>query len=190
MKSTLRRLGLVAGMVLPLTLGAAASGLAQPRPNERMGPPPGAEHWRGPPERHMAGLEHLGVLLQLRPDQQPALQNLLSTLRAQPRGMRAGMGPGAGSAGLTTPQRLDRMMAGLDAARSHLAQVADATKRFYAQLTPSQQRAFDALTAMMFSHGAMMGGHMMMMHEHMMGGRMMGGEMRGGAMGTDGRPPG
>ncbi len=46
---------------------------------------------------------------------------------------------------LTTPERIDRMRA-LRAARSaEMDSRADATKTFYAALTPSQQKAFDAL---------------------------------------------
>jgi hypothetical protein len=46
---------------------------------------------------------------------------------------------------LSTPQRLDRMQARSAERQARLAQRAEAIKRFYAQLTPAQQRAFDAL---------------------------------------------
>ena len=42
---------------------------------------------------------------------------------------------------LTTPQRLDKMLAHLDEMRSHMVARVDATKQFYAQLSPSQQKA-------------------------------------------------
>jgi periplasmic protein CpxP/Spy len=60
---------------------------------------------------------------------------------------------------LTTPERIDRMRAMRD---QHLAQMdkrAEATKAFYASLTPEQKKTFDAATA----HG-MHGGRRH--HEH------------------------
>lgn len=68
----------------------------------------------------------------------------------------------AEEAALTTPQKLDRMvkhMAEESAKRqSELQSHVDAVKRFYAALTPSQQKAFDAL------HGPGMGPGMGGMH--------------------------
>ena len=74
--------------------------------------------------------------------------------------------------GLTAPQRADRMIAHFDEMRTRLVAHAQALKTFYAQLTPSQQRAFDAVLSARS-------------HEHMtMGGRMMGGgRMHGGPPG-------
>jgi hypothetical protein len=46
---------------------------------------------------------------------------------------------------LPTPQRLDRMQARMNERQAAFARRSDAVKRFYAQLTPAQQRAFDAL---------------------------------------------
>ena len=46
---------------------------------------------------------------------------------------------------MTTPQRLDAMAAHMAQRQQAFAARAEATKRFYAQLTPSQQKAFDAL---------------------------------------------
>jgi hypothetical protein len=54
---------------------------------------------------------------------------------------------------LTTPQRLDRMQARMAERQARVAQHADAVKRFYAQLSPSQQRAFDALHQGRGGHG-------------------------------------
>ena len=45
---------------------------------------------------------------------------------------------------LTTPQRLDKMMALSEARRDTMAKRAAAVKAFYAQLTPEQQKVFDA----------------------------------------------
>lgn len=45
---------------------------------------------------------------------------------------------------LNTPQRLDRMQAMSEVRRARMAQRAEATKAFYAQLTAEQQSVFDA----------------------------------------------
>jgi len=45
---------------------------------------------------------------------------------------------------LTTPQRIDRMQARQAERSAHFAQRAEATKTFYAVLTPEQQKTFDA----------------------------------------------
>jgi protein CpxP len=59
---------------------------------------------------------------------------------------------------LSTPQRIDRMRA-LRAARSaEMDRRGEATKAFYAALTPAQQKSFDALTASRGWGGHRMGG--------------------------------
>jgi hypothetical protein len=67
----------------------------------------------------------------------------------------------AEEAALTTPQKLDRMVKHMaEESAKHQAELqahVDSVKRFYAALTPSQQKAFDAL-----HQGGMGGG----MHEH------------------------
>jgi hypothetical protein len=89
--------------------------------------------------------------LQLQPNQQGALDAWLAALRpsqgdgGKPRG-------GEAAQAQTTPQRLDDMLAHVDRMRARLAQTADATKRFYAQLSPAQQKAFDAVSPMMMRH--------------------------------------
>ena len=49
---------------------------------------------------------------------------------------------------LTTPERLDRMKARLADRQVQFARRADATMRFYSQLSPSQKKAFDAMRPM------------------------------------------
>lgn len=136
--------------------------------------------------------KHLREVLQLTPQQEPALQAFLGSMHppAPPPGrdehrMRFEIARGpdgkvdtakvkaeaekwraeiehkhAEEAALTTPQRLDRMVEHMaeESARhqSELRSHVDAVKRFYAALSPSQQKAFDAL------HHEGMGG--MMMH--------------------------
>ena len=45
---------------------------------------------------------------------------------------------------LSTPERIDRMQARSDMRRAKMAERAEAIKAFYAQLTPEQQKVFDA----------------------------------------------
>jgi len=47
-------------------------------------------------------------------------------------------------AGLSTPERIDRMQARADMRRAKMAERAEAVKAFYAQLTAEQQKVFDA----------------------------------------------
>lgn len=163
------RLALIAGLVLPL--GLASASLAQSGPPDAAPANAGHDgHWGDPAARaaHMA--QHLRDALQLQPSQEPALDALLASMKP-PEGGPGGMmhhdhDMGA-DAGLTTPQRLDKMLARMDEMHARFAQHAAAVKAFYAQLSPSQQKAFDAMAPMMMMHG--------MGHHHMGPGGMMGG---------------
>jgi len=149
MSSTTFRLALVAGLALPIGLASAC--LAQGAPPAPPGAP--AEHHRDPTERRAHMAQHLRDALQLQSSQEAALAAYLDALKP-PDGMRDRMDrDGDADAQLPTPQRLDKMLAHMDQMRARMAQRADATKRFYAQLSPSQQRAFDALAPMMMRHG-------------------------------------
>lgn len=55
-------------------------------------------------------------------------------------------------ASMTTPQRIDTMLARADSRRAKMVARAEATKAFYAQLTPAQQAVFDA-EARLRGHG-------------------------------------
>lgn len=81
--------------------------------------------------------------LQLRPEQESAWKDFVS--KTQPAARTAGERPNREQwAQLNTPQRLDRLDA-LKAERdAQLKQRNDAIRGFYGQLTPSQQKAFDA----------------------------------------------
>lgn len=173
------RLALVAGFVLPI--GLATASLAQPAAP----PPPPAgdsmgmrhDHMRDPAEMRAHMAEHLTTMLQLQPNQQGALDAFLDAMKP-PAGMM-GMGrPGGDHDGdhdgdedhLSAPERMDHMLAHIDAMRTHMAAAAEATRRFYGQLTPSQQKAFDELAPMMMHHmGGLMGDHGGGDHGGMMG---------------------
>lgn len=158
-----------------LLVGAVAAQAQQP-------PAPGAQRpgmegpraHRGqhhdPAEMRAMATERLTAALQLTPAQKPALDAFVAAM-APPEGAREAMRQRRGEmADMTTPQRLDAMAARMNERQQAFAQRAAATKRFYAQLTPAQQKAFDAIRPM--------GGHRGMGHGMGHGG--MGGHHKGG----------
>ncbi len=176
---------MLGSLMLPLTFATAS--LAQDHPaspsGEPGGPQQGHRHaWADPAARAAMMAKHLEReaarlrdALQLRPDQENALHAFLDSMKPPADAMARMHGPhadgdlGDGDHGdgdeehLTTPQRLDRMLAKMDQHRARLVAHADAVKRFYAQLSPGQQKAFDALGPMGL-HG--MGGHRRPMDGH------------------------
>jgi len=172
----------VAGLIAAAALASVSSfALAQQAP---AGGPPTAEQraaWKAKAAQHThehaeMRAKHIHDLLQLRPDQDAALQTLLAALAPSMDHMGdhhmghegpARGGPGHDGAGpdgrddfakLTTPERLDKMaamMAEHTAKRqAEFQKRADAIKAFYAVLSPEQKRAFDAMP-----HGALGGMH-------------------------------
>jgi hypothetical protein len=114
---------------------------------------------------HMDMAEHLRTMLQLKPGQEPALQAYVAALKppTRPDGERPGPVASRDSDHpKTTPERLADMEKHLadQQARGH-ARI-EATRRFYAQLEPSQKRVFDEMPMLMGPGGGMDG--MMMMH--------------------------
>jgi hypothetical protein len=146
------RLGLLASLVLPL--GLATASFAQPAPTP---PPPAADaphHHHDPAQMRAHMAERLRAVLQLTPAQDPALNTFLDSMQPPPGAdMERHHDHDQQGVHLTTPARLDKMLAHLDSQRTHLAAHAAAVKTFYAQLTPSQQTAFDDLAPMMMHHG-------------------------------------
>jgi hypothetical protein len=144
-----------------LALSAGAS-FAQSPPPPGAGAAPRAEghHWQRPDPAEMAAhhAQHLRDALQLRPDQEPALQAFVASMQP-PAGERGReehekRGPEAGP--VTTPERLDRMQARMAEHEQRFRAHAEAVRRFYAQLTPAQQKAFDVMGG---AKGHGFGGH-------------------------------
>ena len=142
-----------------LVSGAA---LAQPMP-----PPPEHAHATGmggphgwgehkPDPARMAA--HLRAALQLRPDQDGALQAFVASMQPPAGDRHATMqAEHEAMAARSTPDKLDHMIA---RGREHLAELekrAAAVKAFYAALNPAQQKAFDVLAE---THMRGMMGHM------------------------------
>ena len=141
--------------------------------------------------------DHLRTLLQLRPEQEPAFKAFLEATKPEIHkfemnldkdGKPAESPPGPPKM-LTTPERLDHQAKMMAEHQAAFQKRAAATRAFYGQLSPSQQKVFDTLHAhhgggrhvKIFRRGGpggpgMMGGH----GDHMM--------MRRG--GPDGGPEG
>lgn len=138
-----------------IALSAAGASLAQPAPPTGPAPADG-RGWQRPDPAQMAQrhAEKLRAVLQLRPDQEPALNAFIAAMKPDPAQMAQRRGERSEMANLTTPQRLDRMQARMAERQQQFARRADATKRFYAQLSPAQQKAFDALRPEHGGHGA------------------------------------
>ncbi|MFM1959843.1 MAG: hypothetical protein RL588_1360 [Pseudomonadota bacterium] len=128
-----------AGLAAVLALSAVTGAFAQSPPPG--GPPPGGmrmmELRRPDPE---AQAQRLRDVLQLTPAQEPALKAFIASQKPP-----APPAPEARAKALTTPERLDRQRARLAERLAEFDRRAAATRTFYAQLTPSQKKAFDAL---------------------------------------------
>lgn len=159
------RLALTAAAIL--TLSTAAAAVAQdgpPPPGPPMGPPPMGDDAPGGPGgpplmmRHLrldpeAEAQRLRDVLQLRADQDGALKAYLEAVSPKDWKDRPELEPAdAPRKPLTTPERLDREAEHLARAKARL----DATRAFYAALSPSQKKAFDALGPMAGGHGPLM----------------------------------
>ena len=145
-----------------LMAGAAFSALAQTPPPGPMGGP-GAQSGPGGPVREHRGMMRHGPMdpakmqamvaqrqaalkesLKITPAQEGAWTAFTSTMQPSAdmhkrrREMRAEMDK------LTTPERIDKMRALRTQRDAEMDQRANATKTFYAALSPEQQKVFDA----------------------------------------------
>jgi Spy/CpxP family protein refolding chaperone len=138
------------GLAGALALLTATAGYAQPP----SAPPSARAQYDGqrtrPDPAQMAErrAQHLRDTLQLRPDKDAALRAYIEASRPNvhrgERGDRGERGERGEARAMTTPERLDRMRARMAEHQAAFERRAEATKRFYAQLSPSQQKAFDA----------------------------------------------
>lgn len=164
MRTSTRNLALAASAVLALaaTGGAAMAQMPPPPPPAPPAPPPppmppmeammaGGPNMvfmstmRGPHGDPAAHAQHLRDVLQLRPEQEGALKAYLEGGKPPPmKEMIKDDGP-EGDKPLTTPERLDRQAERMAEMAALFQKRAAVTKAFYASLSPSQQKAFDAL---------------------------------------------
>ena len=140
---------------------------------QAMPPPPSQAQHEAMMHEHMeAHAKAMHDILNIRPDQEAAWQAFLASMVPPHHEDMEHHGDGHGMA-MTTPERLDHMSAMMAEHQAAFQRHAEAVKRFYAVLTPQQQKAFDALSEMMMHH---------MGHDGAMGHHGMG-------MGHDGPPP-
>jgi hypothetical protein len=145
---TYRRLGVALISAALLAGGAATTSLAQQPPGPRADAPRGEMRPRlSPEERAARRAEYLRAALQLRPDQEAALRTYLDAGRRAPGERMQMRAERREMAQMTTPERLDRRAERMRERQARFEAHAAATKRFYAALSPAQQKAFDALRA-------------------------------------------
>lgn len=136
MKSVFKPL-LIASLLAAVGLAAVAQGMEQG----------GMRHGRGDPaqmqQMRAKHQDELKAKLKLAPNQESAWASFTAAMQP-PAAMLAARPDHAAMDKLTTPERID-MMKGMRAARdAQMNQRADATKAFYATLTPEQKQVFDA----------------------------------------------
>lgn len=119
------------------------AGDAQPAPGT---PRAGGTERRDPAamqQRMEQGLAREKARLQITAAQEPAWNAFTTAIRPDPA-QRARMQAERGEwAKLTTPERIDRMRAERSQRDAEIDRRGDATKTFYAALTPAQQKLFD-----------------------------------------------
>lgn len=147
--------------ILAATASLAAAAASAQSYGPPPGPPPGGQYgqdgYQAPQRSPQDIARQLRTRLQLRPDQEGALQAFVAAM-APPGDMQARMARQQEEASsMTTPERLDMMVSNMDAMRQVMLARVQATKAFYRQLTPDQQRAFDRMGA---GSGGGMGGGM------------------------------
>jgi hypothetical protein len=108
---------------------------------------------------HAERQTQLKAELKLTPAQEPAWNAFVARTAPEPRGPMAGAREDWSK--LTTPQRLDRMQALRAERDAAMAKRIDATRSFYAALTPEQQKVFDAQGHGGFQRAGMKGEHRM-----------------------------
>jgi len=152
-----------AASVLTISAGAFAQN-GPPRLHTNDSGRPMADRMAMMQERGAEHSKRLHAILQITPGQEPAFQAWQAALKPAARPGQRPNRPGPGAAPraaqekLTTPQRLDRQLARLDERQSHVRARAEATKRFYNQLSPSQKTAMDNLPPRMLAMGGPRGG--------------------------------
>lgn len=133
---------------------APAAVAPQPGANPSHTRPDRAQRFEQMQQRHAQHLAELKEKLKLTPAQESAWSTF--TAAQQPPAPPSGQPPRmdrAEFAKLTTPQRLDLMQSRQAERTARFAKRAEATRTFYAGLTPDQQKTFDAESMRRFGPG-------------------------------------
>ena len=138
-------------LVSAIALGLSASALAadattcdpmgpmmQGRGMRNMTPAQRAEHMKMRMDQRHA---YLHAKLKLTSEQEPAWKEFIAGAKPP---MMGPMMQRADMMKLTTPQRMEKMLEHAKARHAHMETRLDALKKFYAVLTPEQQKVFDA----------------------------------------------
>ena len=105
-------------------------------------------HRQHPQQRHQHQQRHqrraaaLKQKLAITPEQENAWASFQQAM--QPDAQARAPGPRQDWKQLSTPERIDLMQKRADERHARMKQRGDATKAFYAQLTPEQQKSFDS----------------------------------------------
>ena len=146
------KLKMIAAATLLAACGIAAQAQTPPAPPpaNTMRQVPMQEGWmrerfqQHMQERMQHRMESLKRILQLTPNQEGAWQQWAGAMRpAQPMMQRHERGE---FEHLTTPERIDRLRQFRAQRDAEMDRRGEATKVFYAQLTPPQQKAFDEIS--------------------------------------------
>lgn len=156
--TTLTALSATAQVQQPAADGVQAQRHEHRHEHHAAGRPDPAERAQRMQERIAEHQARLKASLQLTPAQEPAWNAFIA--RMQPPAAPA-QPPLARDAWqqLSTPQRLERIEARQAERDRAMAQRHDAIRSFYAQLTPAQQKAFDAQAGMGLMRSGMKPGH-------------------------------
>lgn len=161
-----RSITLSATLAAALLAFSAGPSLAQPAPAQPAAvasaerpAPPHRHHARSPEQRQQAWQQRAEAFkqkLQLSAQQQEAWNTWQQSMQPQPHARLERQD----LAQLTTPERIDRMRAERAQRSAEADRRGDATKAFYAALTPEQQKTFDAQgPRMRHGHPGMGPGH-------------------------------
>lgn len=142
------RLILTSALLAPIAFALAAHAQPPQHADDPHGGPPMAEMRAMHDAMMKQHMEDMRIILRLRPDQEPALAAFLA---AHQRGMMEMHGPGGAGMmkgppkAMTTPERLDEMARHESAMSAERDRQRQALAKFYAALSPEQQKGFDAL---------------------------------------------
>jgi periplasmic protein CpxP/Spy len=133
-----------AALLASLGLAASAQTPATPQPGAATPPAAGSRYDPARMQERMARrLEDLKQKLQITPAQEGAWSTYTSALQPTQQAQRPSRDE---FAQLTTPERIDRMRQLRAQGQAEMDRRGEATKAFYATLTPEQKKVFDTET--------------------------------------------